>query len=157
MNDVDQKIVDYLLNDARTPHAQIADEIGLSRPAVTERVKKLEQTGVIRGYTAIVDPVAVGQSIAAFISARYAGTVNKEVDKALRDLAKRSEILEIHSVAGEDCFLFKVRAADINQLNEIVNLLKKTPLEMTTKTTIVLQTYFEKIGGTLLRRNDYSK
>ncbi len=150
MNEIDQKIVEYLLKDARTPHTQIADEIGLSRPAVAERVKKLEQAGVIKGYSAIVDPVAIGQSITAFISAKYAGIMKKDVERVLRELANRKEILEIHSIAGEDCFLFKVRAADINQLNETVNLLKKTPLEMTTKTTIVLQTYFEKIGGTLL-------
>jgi Lrp/AsnC family leucine-responsive transcriptional regulator len=151
MNEIDQKIVDYLLRDARTPHTQIADEIGLSRPAVAERVKKLEQTGLIKGYTAIIDPIAIGQSITAFISARIAGIMNKEASKALQDLAKRNEVLEIHSIAGEDCFLLKVRTADINQLNDVVNLLKKPPLEMSTKTTIVLQSYFEKVGGAILR------
>lgn len=151
MNEIDQKIIATLLKDARTSHAQIAEEVGLSRPAVADRIKKLEQTGVIKGYSTILDPASLGHSIAAYISAKYAGIMNKEVEKALRDLAKRNEILEIHSVAGEDCFLFKVRARDINELNEIVNLLKQQPLEMTTKTTIVLQTYFEKIGGVILQ------
>jgi Lrp/AsnC family leucine-responsive transcriptional regulator len=151
MNDLDTKILATLLKDARTPHAQIAEEIGLSRPAVSERVKKLEQTGIIKGYSAIIDPTALGQSITAFISARHPGIVQKETEKALRDLANRDEILEIHTVAGEDCFLIKVRLANIEELNEIIKNLKKPPLMMSTKTTIALETFFEKVGGTILK------
>jgi len=151
MNELDDKILASLLKDARTPHAQIAEEIGLSRPAVSERVKKLEQTGIIKGYSAILDPTALGQSITAFISARHPGIVQKETEKALRDLANRDDILEIHTVAGEDCFLIKVRTTSITELNEIMKLLKKPPLTMSTKTTIALASYFEKVGGTILK------
>ncbi|MCH8957400.1 Lrp/AsnC family transcriptional regulator [candidate division KSB1 bacterium] len=153
MKELDQKILEILTNDARTPHAQIGEEVGLSRPAVTERVKKLEQSGIIEGYSAILNPEAVGKSITAFISAKHQGVLNDEVQVTLNELAKYGEILEIHSIAGEDCFLIKVRTTDMKSLNRIVNHMKQPPLTMVTKTTIVLETYFEKVGGTVLRES----
>ncbi|NIR48230.1 Lrp/AsnC family transcriptional regulator, partial [candidate division KSB1 bacterium] len=144
-------IIEILARDARTPHAQIAEEIGLSRPAVTERVKKLENNGIIKGYSAILNPNSLGQAITAFISAKHPGVLTAEVQKALKELEDNSEVLEIHSIAGEDCFLIKVRTKDMTSLNRIINELKKPPLTMATKTTIVLESYFEKIGGTVLK------
>lgn len=157
MNEIDEKIVAILNQDARAPHAQIAEEIRLSRPAVTERVKKLEQCGIIKGYSAIVNPDAVGRSVTAFISAKLPGIVDDKTKQALIDLARREEVLEIHSVAGEDCFLIKVRTDKIGSLNRIVNEFKEPPLGMTTRTTIVLESYFEKVGGiTLTRESQFS-
>ncbi len=150
MNEVDGKIIDMLTIDARTPHAQIAEEVGLSRPAVTERVKKLENTDIIKGYSAILNPAALGQAITAFISAKHPGIPAEETQEALKRLSDSKEILEIHTIAGEDCFFIKVRTAGMASLNNIVNSLKKSPLNMITKTTIVLETYFEKVGGTML-------
>ena len=153
MKELDQKILEILTNDARTPHAQICKQVGLSRPAVTERVKKLEQSGIIEGYSAVLNPEALGQSLTAFISAKHQGVLNDEVQVTLNELAKRGEILEIHSIAGDDCFLIKVRTTDMKSLNRIVNHMKQPPLRMATKTTIVLETYFEKVGGTVLRES----
>ena len=153
MKDLDQKILEILTNDARTPHAQIGEEVGLSRPAVTERVKKLELSGIIEGYSAVLNPEALGQSLTAFISAKHQGVLNDEVQVTLNELAKHGEILEIHSIAGDDCFLIKVRTTDMKSLNRIVNHMKQHPLRMVTKTTIVLETYFEKVGGTILRES----
>ena len=153
MKELDQKILDILTNDARTPHAQIGEEVGLSRPAVTERVKKLEQGGIIEGYSAVLNPEALGQSLTAFISAKHQGVLNDEVQVTLNALAKHGEILEIHSIAGDDCFLIKVRTTDMKSLNRIVNHMKQPPLRMVTKTTIVLENYFEKVGGTVLRES----
>ena len=153
MKELDQKILDILTKDARTAHAQIGEEVGLSRPAVTERVKKLEQRGIIKGYSAVLDPEALGQPITAFISAKHQGVLNDEVQVTLNELAKHDEILEIHSIAGEDCFLIKVRTTDMKSLNRLVNHMKQPPLTMVTKTTIVLETYFEKVGGTVLRES----
>ena len=153
MKELDQKILEILTNDARTPHAQICKQVGLSRPAVTERVKKLEQSGIIEGYSAVLNPEALGQSLTAFISAKHQGVLNDEVQLTLNELAKHGEILEIHSIAGDDCFLIKVRTTDMKSLNRIVNHMKQPPLRMVTKTTIVLETYFEKVGGTVLRES----
>ncbi|MCG8605503.1 Lrp/AsnC family transcriptional regulator [bacterium] len=151
MSNTDDQILKILLRDARTPHAQIAEEVGLSRPAVAERVKKLEQAGVIHGYSTILNQEALGRSIIAFISAKQSGVLSQDVGEALMQLADRPEILEIHSIAGEDCFLIKVRTNDMPSLNDIVTNLKQPPLQMTTKTTIVLETYFEKVAGKTLR------
>ncbi|RMF57329.1 MAG: Lrp/AsnC family transcriptional regulator [Calditrichaeota bacterium] len=154
MNDLDAKILQRLAEDARTPHAQIAEDVRLSRPAVAERIKKLEHAGVIQGYTAVVNPEAVGKSVTAFISAKLPGVVDREVRAALQALLQNEDILEVHAVAGDDCFLLKVRTADMHSLNEIVNSLKEPPLSFATRTTIVLETYFEKIGGAVLYRQD---
>ncbi|MFQ5637165.1 MAG: Lrp/AsnC family transcriptional regulator [bacterium] len=151
MNAIDQNILKLLLKDARTPHAHIADEVGLSRPAVAERVKKLETSGIIKGYSAVLDPASLGKHITAFVSAKLPGILETEIEQALKNLENNPEILEIHSIAGEDCFLIKVRTDDMKSLNKIVLLLKSPPLTMTTKTTIVLESYFEKVGGATLK------
>lgn len=151
MDKIDGKILEILMKDARTPHARIAEEVGLSRPAVSDRIRKLETTDIIKGYSVILDPQSLGQFITAFISAKHPGILDNAVQRALNDLEVNPEIIEIHSIAGEDCFLVKVRTQDMKSLNEIVHQLKKPPLMMTTKTTIVLESYFEKVGGTTLR------
>jgi len=143
---LDLRIVDLLLKDGRTPAAQIAEQIGLSRPAVADRLDKLERQRVIRGTTAVVDPSALGKSITAFIAAR--GTRPSAVAwKRFRELMQSDEILEVHTVAGEDCYLMKVRAGSISGLNDLVQQLTTPPLSLSTRTTIVMETFCEKVGG----------
>ena len=76
MNDIDKYILEKLYEDARISYAQLAEEVGLSRPAVAERIKKLEQKNIIKGYSAVLNPEALGQSITAFISGRHQGIPN---------------------------------------------------------------------------------
>lgn len=146
LDELDAKILDLLLQDARTPAAQIAEQIGLSRPAVSDRVDKLERLGVIRGSTVVVDPTALGRNITAFVSAR-GSTLPAAAWKKFRELMKREEILEVHTVAGDDCFLLKVRAESIGALNTLVQQLSAQPLGLATRTTIVMETHSEKVGG----------
>ena len=151
LDEVDRAILRILVHDGRTPAAQIAEEIGLSRPSVSERIEKLERGGIIRGITAVVDPAALGRSITAFISARHSGPMPPKVERAFRSLVSRDEILEVHAVAGDDCYLMKVRTDSIRSLNAIVNTLAAAPISMTTRTTIVMDTYCEKVSGVNLR------
>jgi Lrp/AsnC family leucine-responsive transcriptional regulator len=144
LDDLDLRIVALLLKDARTPAAQIAEQIGLSRPAVADRLDKLERNGVIRGTTAVVDPHAVGRKVTAFIAARGA-TLPSAAWKKFRELMQRDEVLEVHTVAGDDCYLIKVRAESIGGLNTLVQQL--TALSLVTRTTIVMETHCEKVGG----------
>ena len=146
MDDLDRRIVDLLLKDGRTPAAQIAEQIGLSRPAVADRLDKLERQGVIRGTTAVVDPVILGRAVTAFVSAR-GGTLSSGAWKKFRELMKGEQILEVHTVAGDDCYLIKVRAESIGALNTLVQQLSAAPLGLSTRTTIVMQTHCEKVGG----------
>ncbi|MGZ5433537.1 MAG: Lrp/AsnC family transcriptional regulator [Thermoanaerobaculia bacterium] len=146
LDELDLRIVHLLLKDARTPAAQIAEQIGLSRPAVADRLDKLERQGVIRGTTAVIDPTAIGRGVTAFIAARGAH-LSGPAWKRFRELMQRDEVLEVHTVAGEDCYLLKVRAESIAGLNTLVDQLKEAPLSLSTRTTIVMETHCEKVGG----------
>lgn len=146
LDELDLRIVALLLKDGRTPTAQIAEQIGLSRPAVADRLDKLERQGVVRGTTAVVDPVALGRNITAFVAARGA-TLSPASWEKFRELMGREEILEVHTVAGDDCYLMKVRAESIGALNTLVQQLSAAPLSLSTRTTIVMKTHCEKVGG----------
>jgi Lrp/AsnC family leucine-responsive transcriptional regulator len=149
LDDLDLRIVDLLLRDGRTPAAQIAEQVGLSRPAVADRIEKLERAGVLRGTTVVVDPLSVGRNVTAFVAARGASLSTKAWN-SFRELMRGDEILEVHTVAGDDCYLIKVRTDSITSLNVLVNKLTTPPLSLATRTTIVMQTHCEKIGGITL-------
>lgn len=152
LDDLDRSILTLLLRDGRLPASQIAEQIGLSRPAVAERIEKLERSGVIRGTTVVVDPAAFGGSVTAFISARRSGRLDPKAERAFDSLGERDNVLEIHSVAGDDCYLMKVRTDSIASLNAIVSELNGAPLSMATRTTIVMATHCEKVGGVTLHQ-----
>jgi Lrp/AsnC family transcriptional regulator, leucine-responsive regulatory protein len=146
LDELDHRIVALLLKDARTPAAQIAEQIGLSRPAVADRLDKLERQGVVRGTTAVIDPNALGGAVTAFVSARGA-TLSASAWKKFRELMSGDQILEVHTVAGDDCYLIKARAESIGALNTLVQQLTTPPLSLATRTTIVMETHCEKVGG----------
>lgn len=153
LDELDRSILELLLRDGRTPTAQIAEQVGLSRPAVADRLEKLERQGVVRGTTVVIDPRALGQSVTAFISAR-GPNLSASAEKKFRELMRREEVLEAHTVAGDDCYLLKVRAESIGALNTLVQELSAAPLALATKTTIVMETHCEKVGGIDLGSSD---
>ena len=146
LDELDRHIIELLLKDGRTPAAQIAEQIGLSRPAVADRLDKLERQGVVRGTTAVVEPAALGRTITAFVSAR-GSSLSAAAWRKFRELMQRDEILEVHTVAGEDCYLMKVRTESIGALNTLVQQLTTAPMSLATRTTIVTETHCEKVGG----------
>jgi len=146
MDAIDRKILSKLTADARVAVSQLAAEIGLSRGAVAERIEKMERQGVIRGATVVVDPIAVGRAVTAFVSAR-GGPIAGKSTRIFRDLMRSDEILEVHTVAGDDCYLIKVRTDSIQSLNALVSKLTAAPLSLTTRTTIVMESHCEKVGG----------
>lgn len=146
LDELDLRIVALLLKDGRTPAAQIAEQIGLSRPAVADRLDKLERQGVVRGTTAVVDPAALGRTVTAFVSARGA-TLSTAAWRKFREIMAGDEVLEVHTVAGDDCYLMKVRAESIGALNTLVQQLTTPPISLATRTTIVMETHCEKVGG----------
>jgi Transcriptional regulators len=152
MDETDRQILTILLADARTPAAQIAEQIGLSRPAVADRIEKLERNGVINGTTAVINPAAVGLDVTAFVFTRYNRSIERKTAKMFRAFLKRPEVLEAHVVAGEDCYLLKVRTESIRSLNALVAELASPPLSLSTRTTIVLDTLCEKVGGISISR-----
>src|SRR3989440_11220854 len=105
---VDRKIVRQLATDGRASYQAIADEVGLSRPAVMERVKRLEEAGYITGYGAHLDRAKSGFPVTAFVAVRYANSDYVGDEPRMQDMEKHPEVLECHHVAGEGCLKAKV-------------------------------------------------
>jgi len=146
IDDIDAKILRILEEDGRAPTVRIAEKVGLSRPAVADRISRLEASGVILGVAAIVDPDKRGLAVTAFVSGRASDEPQGKRRKALEKFVRRPEVEEAHKVAGEDCYLFKVRTSSIEALNELVSTLASAPLQLSTRTTIVMDTFCEKAG-----------
>ena len=143
INDVDKKILNIIQQDARITNAEIARQVGLAPSAVLERIRKLEERGVIRGYATQIDAAQVDFGLTAFVAVRT-NECCSETDKFLAEIP---EVLEVHDVAGEDSYLLKVRAKNTEHLGRILReRLKNVPNIAGTKTTIVLQTIKETIA-----------
>lgn len=139
-------ILRLLAEDGRTSYQAIADTVGLSRPAVMERVKRLEEAGFIRGYHARLDRAKIGFPITAFVAIRYPATSQFGAEPAIRALADNPQVLECHHVAGDDCYVLKVAAPSIESLEGVLRQIKEPGTVVSTKTTIVLSSVFEKPG-----------
>jgi Lrp/AsnC family transcriptional regulator, leucine-responsive regulatory protein len=139
---VDRAILAILRLDGRATHAQIAKDVGLSAPAVGERIRKLEGSGVIRGFRALIDPGRVGLGICAFVS------ISPQPRKPAADLVERllalPEIEELHAVAGTYAYVAKVRVVDAPALDAFLDRLFMLEGVERTETTMVLRTNVER-------------
>ncbi len=142
LDETDFQILDLLQANARETQAEIARSVGLAPSAVLERIRKLEARGALRGYVAQVDPKAIGVGLLAFVSVRTEEFGSEQrIAQALADLP---EVLELHDVAGEDCYLIKVRARDAEHLGQLLRTrVARIPGVRSTRTTIVLETVKE--------------
>ncbi|MFH7339154.1 Lrp/AsnC family transcriptional regulator [Streptomyces sp. KHY 26] len=113
---IDWRILDVLQRDGRTSFADLARAVSMSASAVTERVRRLEEAGVISGYAAVVDPERVGLTIMAFVRLRYPNSNYKPFHDLVEAMP---EILEAHHVTGDDCFVIKVAARSTRHLEEV--------------------------------------
>jgi Lrp/AsnC family leucine-responsive transcriptional regulator len=141
VDDIDRRLVSALVADARTSYAELARLVGLSGPSVHDRVRRLERSGVIRGYSADVDPAAVGLGVTALVGILQREGV--EQDDLAEALAQVEEIEDCGFVAGEEAFVVKVRGADVDALEHTLGVLRRTPGVARTRTTVVLSTRFE--------------
>jgi Lrp/AsnC family leucine-responsive transcriptional regulator len=141
-----RRILHILAADGRASYQAIADAVGLSRPAVMERVKRLEETGYILGYSARLDRAKVGYPVTAFISVRYPPTDLVGTESGVAALADNPSVLECHHVAGEDCYILKVAASSLGELERVIRQLRRSGQPVSTRTTIVLSSVFEKSG-----------
>ncbi|MBV9271796.1 MAG: Lrp/AsnC family transcriptional regulator [Candidatus Eremiobacteraeota bacterium] len=144
LDDLDLKILEALQRNARSTFAELGTLVGLKPPAVHERVKRLEGRGFVRGYAAQLDNRRLGLELLAFISCYTAPDCN--YDAFTSALAQIPEVLEIHSVAGEESFVLKVMTRSTAHLDEVLTKLKSVRGMARTKTTIVLSTPFERGG-----------
>lgn len=149
MSDVDpisRRLLQLLSADGRASYQALADEVGLSRPAVMERVKRLEEGGHITGYAARIDRAKIGFPITAFVNVRYPASDHDDAERAVRGLEANPSVLECHHVAGDDCYILKVAAPSLEALERILRTLREPGLSASTRTTIVLSSVFEKPG-----------
>ena len=140
MEEIDRQILGLLARDGRMSFTDLGKATGLSTSAVHQRVRRLEQRGVIRGYAAVIDAEAVGLSLTAFISVT-------PLDQAAPDdvpdrLAELPEIEACHSVAGEENYILKVRVATPGALEQLLARIRASA-SVSTRTTIVLSTPYE--------------
>ncbi|KWV34445.1 MULTISPECIES: Lrp/AsnC family transcriptional regulator [Micromonospora] len=141
---VDQRIIALLVADARTSYADIGSRVSLSAPAVKRRVDRLRATGVIRGFTAVVDPAAVGWTTEAFVELFCAGrTTPTQLALAAR---RHPEVVGAYTVSGEADALVHLRAADISHLEEALERLRAEPFVTSSRSTIVLSRLVESPG-----------
>lgn len=143
LDDTDWALVRELTADGRQTVRGLARTVGLSEPAVRDRVLRLERDGVISGYHAALDPAAVSAATAAFVAIRFGPD---ELSKMQVHEALYAEpcVLEVHEVAGEDCYWLKVRVASTIALAEALDRIRAIPSVYHTSTTIVLRTVFER-------------
>jgi Lrp/AsnC family leucine-responsive transcriptional regulator len=142
LDPVDLQILALLQKDARTSNAEIGRRVGLVPSAIFQRLRKLEKLGVILGYEARIDPRAVGLGLAAFVFVKVDERVGSRETALL--LAKLREVQELHYIAGEDCYLVKLRVADTAELGRLLR--EKVGVigsVRSTRTAIVLETIKE--------------
>ena len=142
INSFDYKLVAHLMKQGRSTWAELGSILGLSAPAIADRVHKLEENGVIKGYTTLIDPERIGLGIAALISVTLDRPEQRK--QFLDQIQNMTEILECHHIAGEEDYVLKVRCPDTKRLEYLISdELKAIPGVLKTRTTIILSTIKE--------------
>ena len=140
MEDVDRKIVEHLVEDGRMSYTDLGKALAMSTSAVHQRVRRLEQRGVLRGYTAKVDHALLGTALTAFISITpLDAAAPDDIPERLRDI---TAIEECHSVAGDENYVLKVRVSTPHELEELIARIRGAA-HVSTNTTVVLSTPWE--------------
>ncbi|MCB2229589.1 Lrp/AsnC family transcriptional regulator [bacterium] len=142
IDDIDRKILTLLQQNARTPSSTIARKIGMATSAIGDRMRKLEEKGVLAGYEARISADHVDLGLTAYIYVKTNEPAGS--DETADELIKIPQVQEVHNIAGEDCYLIKVRVKDTPALSHLLRDPIGTIRTVTsTRTTIVLETYKE--------------
>ncbi len=142
LDDIDLRILGLLQEDCRTSLVRIGEQVGLSAPAVLERIKKLEAAGIVTGYRAILDARRLGLDITAFIGVLI--THPSRIGDFERQVAALSDVLECHHVTGEHTLLLKVKTANTSSLERLISQIRSLD-GVRTETMIVLSTHTERV------------
>lgn len=142
LDDIDRHILAILQEDCRTAYARIGEQVGLSAPAVLERIKKLEAAGIIAGYRAVLAPRALGLDVTAFIGVITSSA--DAVDQVEPQLLALDAVQECHHVTGEYTLLLKAKTANTASLEHLISRIRALPGVLRTETTVVLSTRAER-------------
>jgi DNA-binding Lrp family transcriptional regulator len=141
LDGVDLRILEILQEDARVANAELARRVGLTPTPTLERVRRLERLGVVRGYTAVVDPEALGLRLTVMASVTLAMHDAAAVDAFLRGIESLPEVMECHHLTGEADFLLKVRVADTRAYERLLReSLTQLPGVRQIRSSVVLST-----------------
>lgn len=144
LDPIDQRIIALLQEDARSSYAEIGERVALSAPAVKRRVDRLRSSGVIRGYTALIDPGAVGWTTEAFVELFCTGRTSPQ---QIRAAAKRHPaVVGAYTISGEADALVHLRAMDMSGLEEALERLRAEPFVTSTRSMIVLSRLVERLA-----------
>ncbi|WP_420000473.1 Lrp/AsnC family transcriptional regulator [Streptomyces boninensis] len=147
MDEVDRQLITALRENGRASYAELGRLVGLSGPSVTDRINRLETAGVITGYRATVDAARLGLGVTALIGVQLSDAVDHEdVAHRLRDV---TEIEDCWFIAGDDSYMLKVRAGDVDGLERTIRRLSGIKGVSRTRSTIVLSTKWEHRVGEL--------
>ncbi len=143
LDDIDRKILFALINDARKPYLEIARECGVSGAAIHQRIRKLEDNGIITGSRLLIKPSALGLNVCAFVS--IVVTESSKSEEVLAALKKIPEVVECHFVTGKYTLLVKVYCRDNDHLMQVIlHSLREVPYIQSTDTMISLGEVFER-------------
>ncbi|MCB8978353.1 MAG: Lrp/AsnC family transcriptional regulator [Ardenticatenaceae bacterium] len=149
IDEIDAQILDLLQADGRMSNAAIAERVGLTTSTVFERIKKMEKRGIIQRYVAIVDPGLLGKSITAFIRLIIGTAPGEDYAACKQDFVAQClaepDILECHSVAGEECYLLKVRVANTGELEKLLERIRTYAMVTRSTSSIVMSTFKEEM------------
>lgn len=141
LDNIDLKIISILQNNGRCHLAEIAKEVDLSSPAVMERVKKLETSGVIKGYQAVLDPKKFGKDVTAFVGVSV--DHQRHIDGFSSLMMRQRDVLECHHVTGEESFILKVKTANTDSLEKLLAEIRSVEGVTGTITKVVLSSVKE--------------
>ena len=118
LDEIDRRLIEELVADGRLALAELGRRVNLSPPAVAERVQRLERSGVITGYKAVIDPKAIGYPLAAVVRVRPASRQLHRIPEVARETP---EVVECYRITGDDCFFIKLHLRSIDDLEEILD------------------------------------
>jgi Lrp/AsnC family leucine-responsive transcriptional regulator len=143
MKELDRQICSLLQQNARMSLSDIAEQVGTSIPTISEHIRKLEESGVIRGFTAVLDPVACGMDVAAFIFVSMESSAS--YDSFRKNCRQHPEILDCHAITGDASHLLKVRAKNTAALEHLLSQIQRWKGVTRTLTSVVLSTHKETL------------
>jgi DNA-binding Lrp family transcriptional regulator len=141
-DETDEQIIACLLRDARSPYAEIGEQVGLSAPAVKRRVDRLRARGLITGFTALVNPVALGWTTEAFVELYCTGRTSPDTIRAAMD--DSPEIVAAYTVTGEADALLHLRTRDTSHLESVLERVRMAPFVQQTKSVLVLSRLIDR-------------
>lgn len=145
LDEIDRTILRILLANGKTSQADIAEQVGIKAPSVFERIKKLQDRGVITGYSACVDADKLGKNLTAFISVTLEGGARyADESSIIESIRTETSIEECHVVAGEESFIIKARVSTPLELQQLTTRLRRMEGVANTRTTVALTTPIDR-------------